>query len=455
MNPRILIFGQPFNDFSGGGITLTNLFKGWEKGSIAVAFIGHGLYNVTTEICDIVYQLGGEEHKWIFPFNIIQRKFPSGIKTFDPKTPVPYNFIQTGLRYKLVNRYFYPFLTWIGIFHTASKLSLSDKLKDWLKEYNPEILYLQVSTREEIIFSLDLIGYLKIPSVIHMMDDWPMTISNKGIFKKYWHNRIDREFRILLDHVDLHLSISSAMSEEYLKRYDKEFVAFHNPIETTSWLPFSKKDFTLRDEYVSILYSGRIGMGITESIYEVADAIDSLNEMNFKIRLRIQTPTKDERILNPLRKYKCVVINPFAELDQLPGIFSRADLLLLANDFSVQGLDFLRFSMPTKASEYMISGTPILVYSPEETAVSRFFIQNECGYCITRQDKNEIMKAIQFLLEHDNYRAKLSSRAINLARSKFSASKVREEFQGLLTKQLSQKGSHKVSHEGSKKVDKQ
>jgi len=42
--PKILIFGQPFNTYSGGGITLTNLFRGWPKDRIAVASTGHVLY---------------------------------------------------------------------------------------------------------------------------------------------------------------------------------------------------------------------------------------------------------------------------------------------------------------------------------------------------------------------------------------------------------------------------
>jgi hypothetical protein len=133
----------------------------------------------------------------------------------------------------------------------VSRIALSEKFKGWLAEFKPEILYLQVSTREEIIFAIELINLLKIPSVIHMMDDWPTTISNNGIFKRYWHKRIDLEFRKLLDALDLHLSISNAMSNEYLKRYNKDFIAFHNPIETKAWLPYRKKDFILKGDNVS------------------------------------------------------------------------------------------------------------------------------------------------------------------------------------------------------------
>ncbi len=48
--PRILIFGPPFNNFTGGGITLSNLFKGWPKDRIAVASTGHVLNNIRTDV---------------------------------------------------------------------------------------------------------------------------------------------------------------------------------------------------------------------------------------------------------------------------------------------------------------------------------------------------------------------------------------------------------------------
>jgi glycosyltransferase involved in cell wall biosynthesis len=437
MYPKVLIFGQPFNDFSGGGITLTNLFKGWPKSKIAVTFIGHGLLNVTTDVCDTYYQLGSEEHKWIFPFNLIQRKFKSGVKPFDDKLKViPTNSIQKGIRYKMVNGIFYPFLRWIGLFHAISKISLSERLKTWLSEFQPDILYLQASSRETILFATDLCDFLKIPAVIHFMDDWPTTISSTGLFKNYWSKKIDGELKSLLEKTDLHLSISDAMSEEYEKRYKKKFIQFHNPIDVDVWAPFTKKDFSINKKYVNMLYSGRIGEnGISESVVEVASAIDSMKEGELNIKLHIQTPTKDKRILNQLKKHGCVVINPFAEYKEIPKIFSGADLLLLANDFSTMGMKYLRFSMPTKASEYMISGTPIMVYAPEKAAVSRFFNLNACGYCVMVQSRYEILKAIRFLINNDEYRKRISDNAVNLARERFNAVKVRSQFQNLIINQ--------------------
>lgn len=432
--PKVLIFGQPFNDFSGGGITLSNLFKGWPRDKIAVTFIGHGLINITTDICDTVYQLGREEHKWVFPLNLIQRDFPSGLKSLNSGKKLPLNYIQASPRYKIVNKAFYPFLKWIGLFHALSRISLSDRFKLWISEFKPEILYIQASTRETVNFAKELSDFLRIPSVIHVMDDWPSTISNTGPFKKYWFGKINKEYKQLLDATDIHLSISEAMSEEYLKRYNKNFIPFHNPIDIDRWANFRKTNFEINREHVTILYSGRIGraLGIAGSLIEVASAIESINEEGLTIKFHIQTPTKDKGVLDILEKFKCVVINPFVAYEKIPEVFSQADILLLANDFTKQGIDYLRFSMPTKASEYMISGTPVLVYSSNETAVARFFQSHYCGCCVTNNSKTDLIHAITFLINDADYRKYISQNAVKIAEEKFDAVNVRGKFRDLL-----------------------
>lgn len=436
--PKVLIFDQTFNNFSGGGITLTNLFKGWPIESIGVVSTVQMMDNISFDVCNKYYQLGTEEHKFVFPLNLMQRYSPSGLKTISPESGLPFSSVRLGLRRKVVNQFFLPFMNWIGLFYYLSKISLSQKFKDWLNEFQPEILYLQVTTRDGLLFAKALCDYLKIPVTIHVMDDWPTTISNKGLFKNYWRRKIDKEFRELLDKVNIHLSICDAMSEEYEKRYNKSFIAFHNPIELNAWLQYTKQSFSLNKKDVCILYTGRVGIGIGDSLLEAAAAIDSMNNEDVNIKLHIQTPSKHINILDLLQNFKCVVINPYVEYSQIPEITSKADILLLANDFNEEGIDYLKFSMPTKASEYMISGTPVLVYASGQTAVSKFFSRHDCGLCVTNQNSEELKKAIWFLIGDEEYRKKISRNAVNLAREKFNAENVRNEFQHLLINSLKQ-----------------
>lgn len=443
--PKILIFGPPFNSFSGGGITLTNLFKGWPKEKIAVTSTGHVLFKVSTDICNVYYLLGSGEQRWRFPLNYLQRSFPSGLMSFvndesnSPGQPVKTVRDKFKIRQFLVDKIFYPLIHWFGLFHCLSEIHFSDNFKEWLAEFNPEILYLQVSSREDVLFSIKLCNYLSIPVVIHMMDDWPSIISKDGLFAKYWKTKIDKELRQLLDRINLYLSISDAMTSEYNRRYNKHFIAFHNPIETERWTPFRKTNFKLNSDHVKILYSGRIGIGITESLIEIAHVIDTINRTWGKIKLYVQSPSGDTEVRNRLKQFDCIVLNPVVEYTKLPAIFAHADILVIANNFDKEGIDFLRYSMPTKVSEYMASGTPILIYAPFETAVSQFFDANKCGYCVTEQKPERLNEALQLLISDEEYRKRLSHNSVTLAKEMFDADKVKREFQQLIINLIKEK----------------
>jgi len=263
------------------------------------------------------------------------------------------------------------------------------------------------------------------------MDDWPSTISKKGLFKKYWSTKIDKEFRQLLNRMDLYLSISDAMTSEYMKRYNKVFKAFHNPIDISKYNQIKNK-IVKNDKTFRILYIGRIGEANKHSIYSFANAISQLKIDQYKIDLDIFTyniNTRDSKIIGKLNNIR---ISPPVKHDMVPVLCTEYDLLLLPLDFTEAGFKYAQYSIPTKASEYMISGTPILVFAPKETAISKFCADNECGYCVTEQSQEKIVNAIHFLICNEEYRKKLSQNAVRLATELFDAEKVRKEFQQLL-----------------------
>ena len=134
--PKILIFGAPFNSFSGGGITLTNLFKGWPKDKIAVSSTGHVLQGVSTDVCDVFYLLGRDEQKWIFPFNLFQKSFPSGLMSFNKKEGLIFENKKFNIRPFLVDKIFYPLLHWFGLFHCLTEISSQRILKNGLMIIN-------------------------------------------------------------------------------------------------------------------------------------------------------------------------------------------------------------------------------------------------------------------------------------------------------------------------------
>ncbi len=429
--PKVLIIGQPFNHNSGGGITQANLFGGWQKDKIAVVCTGHMFNNLNTQICDTYYVLGNEEYKWTFPFNFLQKNISSGkvIAKAEGEKPVYSASAKAKLRTKIINNYFYPFLEYAGLFHCISKIILSDKLRKWLDEYNPDFIYAQASSRESVNFCTLVKAYTKKPMVYHVMDDWPSVISKKGPFKNYWHNKIDSELKTLLHQSSVLLSISHDMAAEYKSRYNKNFITFHNPIEIDFWKSHQRKNYSLAVPPV-ILYAGRVGTGIEVTLETMAAAVDKVND-DLKTTIQFVLQTKD--IPEWINKYKCVIHKPMVAYKELPKVFAEADLLYLPYDFSSESIRFIKYSMPTKAPEYMMSGTPVIIFGPAETALVKDALRGKWACVVTENNIDALATNIKKLITDKNERTAVAATAIKIAEENYDSVKIRNQFKEIIT----------------------
>lgn len=431
--PRVLVYGQPFNDLSGGGITLTNLFKGWPKDKLAATFVVWNDIVVNTTVCTNYYLIGKSEHKWRFPLNLIKKPFPSSgiIQTKEEEQAA------TGLRKVTVRHYLSdlinPILHWLGIYHMASRIALSELQRTWIKDFKPDVLYLQVSSLEGMAFANKLIDYCSIPTVMHMMDDWPSTLGRNGLFSMYWKDKANKEFLKLLSRTDKCLTISDAMAIEYEKRYGRLFDAFNNPVEIDHNKLLNIDRFEIDQPFFRVLYVGRIGTANKHSIVSFAKAISNINIHGREVHFAIFSKDVNDSILDPIRNLRHVFLNQAIPYTQVPNLISKYDLLLLPLDFTEDAIRFAKFSIPTKATEYMVSGVPILVFAPEETAVSRFFRDHDCGFCLTHKSYHDIVNSIIYLITNTDFRMRVSHNAVKVVTEKFDAEKVRVKFKSILS----------------------
>ena len=427
--PKVLIIGQTFNKKSGGGITQSNLFYGWDKNKIAVACTAHLLRDSENEICSNYYQLGEKEQRWIFPFNFLQRKFYSGVLKFEENS-ISDNLIakKPTIRSKIVDNLFFPFIKYCGLFHSFSKITLSPAFCKWLRDFNPDVIYAQAQDRERILFIILVQSYLKKPLIFHMMDDWPSTITDSGLYKKYWYKKIDHDFRMLMDKATILMSISDEMADEYKIRYNKNFITFHNPVNIDFWKQHQKVDYKLGSS-PEILYAGRIGLGIDSSLETIAKVIQSINvNLKMSIKFILQTAEKPEWS----NRYSCVVHNSFVPYSELPKIFAEADFLILPYDFSRKSIKYIKYSMPTKATEYMASGTPIIVIAPEETAIAKYAKKYELAKVITNNEINNIAEEIRHLIENEELRKRIAQNAAKLVEKNHGSIEVTRRFREII-----------------------
>ena len=423
--PRVLIFGQSFNSNTGGGVTLSNLFHDWNKDDLAVIVTSHAINNINFSYCDNYFFIGNKENSWIFPFNFFQRNIPSGkieVKQYSKTMEVQSH--SPGFRSRFVNSVFYPFLMWTGLFHVLSKIHLTDNLMDWVKEFNPDIVYIQVSTRDSLLFGKALAKELKIPVVLHQMDDWLNSISYGTLFSNYWKRTFRKEFQELVDLSTLCLSISDLMGLEYYKRFGKKFITYHNPVDLSFWNA-NQEEILLNENSLTVLYAGRTGFGIGTSLKSFAHAVEELNqESKYKIDFYIQTVEP----LKWIEGFEHTHYRGLVSYSKLPKLFRGADFLLLPCDFSQKSIEFLRYSMPTKAPEYMISGTPTILLAPEETAVFQYGDSQKWAYTIGDDSVQFIKEKLRKFIEDPELQLELSNRALKLAMKNHDSQLIRSRF---------------------------
>jgi glycosyltransferase involved in cell wall biosynthesis len=429
--PKILIIGQSFNKKNGGGVTISNLFSGWPKDSIAVASNANLYNDLDTTVCNTYYQLGYNNKQHPFPFSIILPDIDTGLIpiTNSGNNGQALEKPQSG-RYKKIYQVLTALLHFFGVYNLFYKLKITAEFKKWVQEYNPDIIYTQLASLELINFTIEVHDLLKKPVAVHMMDDWPLTINKPGFFYNYWQHTIDKQFRQLLDKSSIFMSICDAMSEEYKQRYNKDFVAFHNPIDISYWMPKNTKEYTVKEKF-TILYAGRIGFGIATSISSVATAVSNVAKTYPNIVFEIQTG--DTSQLNNLVKFTGNVkwVKPL-DYSQLPKKFSAVDILLLPQDFDKASIKFLKYSFPTKVSEYMISGTPILVFGDDSTCLTKYAVKDQWAYIVTENKIESLEKAIVELYQNAILKQQLATRAQQIAIEKEDSVVVIENFRKCL-----------------------
>ncbi len=431
---KILILNQPFDNNTGGGITLSNLFANSKKEDLAVACSGYLLTSETdASRCDNYYQLGSKERQWVFPFNLVARTYYSGPVELDKSSKENIVVIKSKLRVKLIINYLIPILDYFGFSHFFTKSKLSQEFCNWVTEFNPKVVYAQATTREELLFCIAFKKRFNIPMVFHMMDDWPTMVGIKGFCRTYWENKINNEFRQLFSLTEVALSISDYMAEAYKVRYGKEFLTFHNSINIDFWRKKQRKKYQLSDS-PRILYAGRVGLGIDESLKNIAMAIKHINdELGSDVKFSLQVKERPDWAAD----FSCVVHNHFVEYEELPHVFAAADLLILPYDFSIESISFIKYSMPTKAPEYMASGTPIIIFAPEDTAIVKYAKRFNWAKVVQENSIDELVSVLKELLNDELERKEIAQNAVRIAEKNHDSESVAAQFDEVLNSAIS------------------
>lgn len=363
--PKILIIGQTFNEYTGGGITLSNLFYGWPKDRIAV-LANNEIYIVPNEVCD--NNRGLNRYKWPFSLLFRRGKGKSRIHLNSMPPSNPY-----ASRFSLISK--------LGITPMLHSSHLDKEKIAWICAFDPDIIYTQLADYSIIKIVSQLKRLTGKPVVIHFMDDWPSDIYDGPFLNKYYRNQTLDRLMKLIDEASCVVCICEMMAKTYSVRYGVECHYLYNApiIQHTAGLKRIGAD-----KYNNIGYFGRAGKGNFNTL------VHFLNVLTHHEDIQMTVFSPDYKSLVSYQKSKNISINPAVPRSNVIEMYKDMDLLYLPMDFDEDSVKFTRLSFSSKVFDYFSSNIPVLLQAPRDIAMTEFFLENKCGFVISDNSTSSI-----------------------------------------------------------------
>jgi hypothetical protein len=415
--PRLLfVTSSAFNHITGGGVTFSNLFRGWPSDRLATAHSDS--VPTSDDVCRLYYRLGpGELTRWP-PRWRVGAPPPRAPPSPAPAGPPP---LLRTLKTALVGN------AW------PDTGRLSPALERWIERFRPDMLYTILGT----IGMMELVEAIRVrfqlPLVVHFMDDWPSSLYRGGIAAGLVRARMERLLHHLVRVAATRMAIGDGMAEAFARRYRAPFLAFQNALDMEALLSLARPRPAATP--ARLLYVGSIFADAQlASLKDAARAVAGLAAGGRAVMLEIHAPCflaarhRARLEVSPAVK----VIDATEDDDAFFRLIRSADLLLLPVNFDAASVRFIRHSMPTKIPAYLASGTPVLVYGPG--AVDQVAYAAREGWGEVVSERSALGAAICRLLDDRDRRQALVARALDVARRNHDAATVRRLFQETLVR---------------------
>lgn len=383
--PKVLILCERFDNCTGMGVTLTNLFKDWPAERLALA--GFGIDRcLCDEIrpCKAYFALDGKF--------VVKRRQPAGIK--EPS---------------LIRRFLKSVYTKAGA-SDFKTIPLTEDLKQFISDFKPDVIFTALGDIRRIKFARAVSDYYPAAKLaLYIVDDWPDSRFNGRWFEGLWRRRYSKCTAGIVGRADIRLSICQKMSDVYLQRYGAEFIPFHNPVDVDSWRQVDRS--AVYGDSFSIVYVGKINRDTEPSLKALGECVDSMARAGKDVRFDIYSPSPTPVELTGLMNVSVKGAVPNCDI---PSLLKSYSALFLTLGFSEETMKYVKLSMPTKLTEYLASETPILLYAPADIALTEYLSEHNAAVVCTRQDG--LMAALEHLLCHDEDVEAIASNQSKLVR---------------------------------------
>lgn len=428
--PRTLIVGAHFSEDSGVGTFLGRLFSAWPADRLAT--VCDSRERPDWRRCRLHYRAGGLEYRlrkpfgWLAPANESGRVLPPA--TVDAAT----NAAAAGVsrRGRGTRRIRRAVRRLLGGGEFLYRIGPSPQLLAWVEDFRPEVLYGHCSTLDSVLFLRAMQRALKLPLVLHFMDDFPESLYREGWVSKFVRERYLAEFAGLVGSAAVRIAICEEMAQAYEKRYRRPVLWLPMPVELEAYQTAARTQWAAARPF-RLRYGGRVGWAIRECLADLAAAVQTVRREGADVAFDIVTFQRDE-VPAACRAAAGVSVHLPGPLADLPRSQAEADLLVICYDFDPVSFRQARYSMPSKLADCMASGTPILVYGPAGLPVVEYARREGWGEVVDRRDPAVLRAAVRELMTSASLREHRGRIARRLALERHAAGAVSESLKDML-----------------------
>ena len=387
--PKVLIISEfYFNENSGGGVLLKNLFEKYPKDKL---FILHEDVNANTNATLNSYLL----------------KKPSKIGGFLKKFLHPLFIV---LLIELKNFY-----------KIKKKKKININLLTELNQFRPEIIYTIFGNYNLMYLIKQLKMELKIPLITHVMDNVLATYNKKK--KNY------ELFKYLIDSSKMRIAINTKMSDEYRKIFGYKFEVLHNGVDRNKVRKVKLKNKTKIITYIGSVFKN----AQLNSLIEISNVLKKLMEENLDIQCFFYLPESQKRIYESyFAKHQNIFIKEH-NLDEKEYFrkISESNLLLLASNFDNYSIEYYKYSWPAKMGSYLMSKVPIFIYGPDKIFFINDAKKKKWAYVEDKKSSMNLKKSLKEILYNSNLRKQTLEYAMKKSKN-FELQKIQKKIEYIL-----------------------
>ena len=401
--PKVLIVGNTFDEFSGAGVTLTNLFKNWPKEKIAVAATSDVNYNYCERErpCSAYYSFAG------------------GIN----KSQKDANYKRKKKNQSFIRKVVVDLSAKVGHKDWDNSFPVDKRFLDFYDEFNPDVIYSSMGNIALMRFMIKLRSQRKFRLVIHIWDEF-LGRYNYRWFPSLWKRIGDHYFLKAINMDDVVcLAIGDKMADDYGRRYGKIFYPFHNPVDPMLWDSVELKQPTIP----TVAYFGKVNKNTITALQEMAEAVEQINKDGIAVRFLVHSGMNDSSLNELFAHFKYSELADLLPREDIPAAFKSSSVLFFPISFDEKSIKYQKLSIQTKLTEYLISRVPIFMYSSPEIAAYQYLSENDAAITC-EHGVPAIIEKLKILLQNPSCGDKVSNNAYELALRKHTTNYVREKF---------------------------